>query len=194
MQIRSKTWIALCLAALAGALALFAAGCGEDDNPTTVTVYDTTYVVDPDRVYIQMERLGNPLTSEVFLAKREHPHHNSVGPASDVASFKDQVEGTITGLGRTTMIATTVSSVLLPDELIVDTSKSSASAGWLSWALAAGYGGRKLDGDAVDLGLVAVFGNVLDPAATVATCLTTDNVGANDRAFSSTFPYLGTAH
>ena len=80
----------------------------------------------------------------------------------------------------------------------MDATKSPATAGWLSWALANGYGGRKLTDDVVDLGLSAIFSSFLNP--TNAYCapfqlpLCTDNVGANDVAFSATFPYLAAPH
>ena len=60
---------------------------------------------------------------------------------------------------------------------------------WLSW-LFGGFGGRSLSDDVVDIGLGAIFGNLLGNAANVTPGLTTDNVDANDAAFSSTFPYL----
>ena len=67
------------------------------------------------------------------------------------------------------------------------------TAGWLSWALAAGYGGRKLNDDVVDAGLTAVFGNLLDPNATVLTGLTSDNISTSVRTYPTTFPYLEAA-
>jgi len=81
----------------------------------------------------------------------------------------------------------------LPDELIIQTDKDPASAGWLSWALANGWGGRKLGDDVVDAGLSAIFGSLLDPSNT-SPGLTTDNVAANDVAFGATFPYLAAPH
>jgi len=78
--------------------------------------------------------------------------------------------------------------VLLPDMLIVQTNKATTSAGWLSWALADGWGGRNLGDDVVDAGLAAIFGSLLD-ADNVSPGLTTDNVGS-DSPFQQTFPYL----
>jgi hypothetical protein len=91
--------------------------------------------------------------------------------------------------GRQDNVANTIAAVLLPDMLIVQTNKAGSTAGWLTWALADGYGGRKLADDVVDAGLSAIFGPLLSPA-NVTTQLTTDNISANDRAFASTFPYL----
>ena len=90
---------------------------------------------DPNRVYTQIERLGNPLVSEVFLAKRDHGFFNAGAPSTDVANFKAKLEEFVrTVAGRNTTVQTTLSSVLLPDMLIVQTDKAGNTAGWLTWA------------------------------------------------------------
>ena len=156
--------------------------CGDDDDITGP---------DPDRVYSQIERLGNPLVSEVFFMKRDHGLHNSTAPSTDIANgFKTKIEAFVRDVaGRNTTVQTTLSTVLVPDMLLVFPNRAGSSAGWLSWALANGWGGRKLSDDVVDAGLAAVFGTLLD-ASNVSPGLATDNVAANDKAFSSTFPYL----
>lgn len=173
------------------ALGLAMTGCNDDDKTTG------TPTLDPNRTYVQIERLGNPLVSEVFFPKRDHGFHNAAAPVNDVANFKTLLEGFVSGpgsvAGRPTAVATTLSSVLLPDMLIVDTMKPGSSAGWLSWALAAGYGGRKLTDDVVDAGLSALFGPLLSTEAQ-SPGLASDNVNANDATFSATFPYLAVPH
>lgn len=156
---------------------------------------DTNTIVGPDtnRTYTQIERLGNPLVSEVFLAKRDHGFFNTGMPATDVANFKARLEAFVaTAAGRNTTVQTTLSGVLLPDMLIVQTDKPGNTASWLSWALANGYGGRKLSDDVVDAGLAAIFGTLLDPNNTTPA-LTSDNVGPAVRTFSTAFPYLNPA-
>jgi hypothetical protein len=154
----------------------------------------TIFGPDPDRIYVQVERLGNPLVSEVMFPKRNHGFHNSGQPSTDVVDFKDDVEAFVRDVaGRRAVVQTTLSSVLLPDMLVVQTQKSPGTAGWLAWALADGYGGRKLSDDVVDAGLMAIFGSLLD-SQNVSPGLTTDNVNANDRAFAATFPYLAEPH
>jgi hypothetical protein len=149
------------------------------------------------RMYDQVQRLGNPLVSEVFLAKRSHPQHGTTGPADDVAGIGDEFKSFVTGVaGRSQTLANTLASVLLPDMLIVQTDKPVASAGWLTWLpqLGNGWGGRKLPDDVVDLGLLAIFGDPfgIDPAGAAGKeALTTDNV-ASDSPFLATFPYLAT--
>jgi uncharacterized protein DUF4331 len=168
-------------------LAGLGAGCSDDNTPSGI---------DPDAAFNQVQRLGNPLVSEALLAKRNHPLHGSIGPAEDTLGFTDlrpEVKGFIANVaGRNATVQNTLAAVLLPDMLIIDTSKDPSTSGWLSWALANGWGGRKLTDDVVDAALAAVFGNLLDPN-NVTAGYATDNVG-NDNTFSNAFPYLGTAN
>jgi hypothetical protein len=175
------------LAALGVALIATAVACSDGD---TVTGTPT----DAAKTYNQVQRLGNPLVSEVFLLKRDHAFHGSSDPSDDVANFSAKVKGFVAAFRpNATGLQTTLASVLLPDVLIVQTDKAQSTAGWLTWALANGYGGRKLSDDVVDTGLSAVFSDLLDPTQAVckpgALPLCTDNVGSHG-AFTSTFPYL----
>src|SRR5438128_9173545 len=61
---KTSKWLAPAMLGLA-----LVAGCNEDAVQPSVA-----------RSYNQVQRLGNPLVSEVFLAKRSHPVHGSVGP------------------------------------------------------------------------------------------------------------------
>ena len=169
-----------------GALVL-AAACGSDSNTTTAPIQNT-------RAYNQVQRLGNPLLNEVFLAKKDHPFHGSVGPSVDAATFSTTVKGFAAAFRpQATTLQNTLAAVLLPDVLVIQTDKAASTAGWLSWALANGYGGRKLTDDVVDTGLSAIFSDLLDPTQAVckpgALPLCTDNVGSHS-TFTTTFPYL----
>ena len=185
------------IAAITIASAIAMVSACSDNNNGTVTGTDNT------RVYHQIERLGNPLVSEVFFPKRDHGLDNNKSPIDDpltMAAGGTDVPGHIRSFvsqfpGRTEKTITTLQAVLSPDELLVYPNRAGATAGWLSWALqpGVGYGGRKLTDDVVDTGLASVFGNALDPAQPVLAGLTSDNVGASVRTFSSTFPYLGVA-
>jgi len=150
--------------------------------------------IDGKHVYEQVEFLGNPLVSEVTIVKANHDEYNRTQPYN-TATFGPQSLAFINAFrGSQPEVANTLGAVLYPDMLIVDSSKDPGTAGWLSWALAGGWGGRKLSDDVVDAGLSAIFGTVV--TATGAYCangalpLCTDNVPANDKAFSGTFPYL----
>jgi hypothetical protein len=194
------------------ALALCAAvvGCGDSTGRSaqssitgpTMSQHDNADDQDDEaddaRIYDQVDFLGNPLVSEVTIAKANHARYNLTQPYN-TAEFLPQTAAFVTNVaGRPAALAATLGSVLYPDVLVVDASKPPATAGWLSWALANGWGGRKLTDDVVDIGLTAIFSTLLSP--TGASCapftlpLCTDNVGNNDVAFSATFPYLATPH
>jgi len=175
---KTSKWLAPAMLGLA-----LVAGCNEDAVQPSVA-----------RSYNQVQRLGNPLVSEVFLAKRSHPVHGSVGPDRDVALISAELKAFVaTVAGRDVTLQNTLAAVLLPDELIVQTDKAPATAGWLSWALANGWGGRTLTDDVVDAGLAAIFGPLLDPNNT-SPGLESDHVSANDVPFLATFPYLAAPH
>ena len=185
-------------ALMAFVVALFALGACSD-TAKDATGLDMTQAFfddegDDDKVYDQVEFLGNPLVSEVTIAKANHDAYNRTQPYNS-ATFGPQSLAFINAFrGGQPVVANTLGAVLYPDILIVESSRNPATAGWLSWALAAGWGGRKLSDDVVDAGLSAIFGKIV--TATGAFCdnftlpLCTDNVGANDKTFSSTFPYL----
>lgn len=189
MTTRLRHW-ALIPAALG--LLLTAGGCSDDNTDNGNGPTET-------RAYNQVQRLGNPLLSEVLLSKRSHPTHGTTGPGDDAALIASEVLGFLTGPGsvaqRDPAYANVLGSVLIPDMLIVQTDKDPTNAGWLTWLNLApftnGYGGRKLDDDVVDLALLAVFGDPFgaDPTHTTPS-LTTDNVG-NDSQFLNAFPYVG---
>ncbi|MBC7843835.1 MAG: DUF4331 family protein [Gemmatimonadaceae bacterium] len=144
--------------------------------------------------YEQVEFLGNPLVSEVTIVKANHDRYNRTQPYNS-AEFGAQSLAFINAFrGNQPEVANTLGAVLYPDMLIVESSRNPATSGWLSWALANGWGGRNLKDDVVDAGLSAIFGKVVSPNG--AYCengqlpLCTDNVPANDKAFSTRFPYL----
>ena len=188
------------VAMMAFALAVFTLGACSDTPKQDMTGLDMSQDSffddegDDNKVYDQVEFLGNPLVSEVTIAKANHDAYNRTQPYNS-ATFGPQSLAFINAFrGGQPAVANTLGAVLYPDILVVESSRNPASAGWLSWALAAGWGGRKLSDDVVDAGLSAIFGKIV--TATGAFCdnftlpLCTDNVGVNDKAFSNTFPYL----
>ena len=180
---------------------IFALGACSDNNQKDIAGPAVSQVNaadddagDDNTVYEQVEFLGNPLVSEVTITKANHDEYNRTQPYN-TATFGPQSLAFINAFrAAQPEVANTLGAVLYPDMLIVESSRSAASAGWLSWALANGWGGRKLSDDVVDAGLTAIFGKLI--SANGAYCdnftlpLCTDKVGANDKAFSNTFPYL----
>jgi hypothetical protein len=190
------TWNATRLAGSALVALALATGCSAESAPTAVGSPTSARAgaAAESRVYEQLDFLGNPLVAEVTIVKANHDAYNRTMPyASD--TYRPETESFIVNVaGRPLAYAQVVSSVLYKDMLIVDSSKPASSAGWLSWALSNGYGGRKLTDDVVDIGLYAIFSSLLSPdgasCAPGALPLCTDNVSANDKPFLSTFPYL----
>ena len=183
MQLRTLTRAVrgLALVSAAAAVSLVAAACSDDNNtgPTT------------PRMYNQAQRLGNPLVSEVLLSKRDHEVHASIGPDQDGAIVAPLVVDFMTNVaGRDPAYINAIAPALIPDVLVVDTSKDPATASWLSTTLSSGWGGRKLDDDVVDLALTAVFGSALGDPDHATPELTTDNVAFDSPGITSTFPYL----
>jgi hypothetical protein len=176
--------------AMAGAIAslALATACGSDNTTITGTTSNTV------RTFNQVQRLGNPLVSEVFLMKKDHPFHGSIAPDGDVAAFAGTVKGFVAAFRpQATTLQNTLAAVLLPDVLIVQSDKATSTAGWLSWALSNGWGGRKLTDDVVDVGLSGIFSDLLDSTQFVCKPFTlplcTDNVGSHS-TFQTAFPYL----
>ena len=172
------------------AVALLAAGTAcSDDNVTGLNVGTKTYN--------QVQRLGNPLVSEVLLMKRDHAFHGSIGPDADVASLAPKVKAFVAAFRpNATALQNAIAGTLLPDMLTVFTNEAQSTAGYLSYVLATsktGYGGRKLGDDVVDISLTAVFSDLLDPTESVCKPfvlpLCTDNVPSHG-GFATTFPYL----
>jgi hypothetical protein len=175
----------LALAAAVAATGLAATACSDDDTGTGPTI---------PRMFNQVQRLGNPLVSEVLLSKRNHPTHGSIGPNQDATLVAPEVVDFLTTVaGRDPAYIQAIAPALIPDVLVVDTSKDpTGPSGWLTWLpqLGGGYGGRKLTDDVVDLALTAVFGDALGDAAHATPQLTTDFVSDDSPNITSTFPYL----
>src|SRR3989442_7500605 len=88
------------------------------------------------RSYNQVQRLGNPLVSEVFLAKRSHPVHGSVGPDRDVALISTELKAFVANVaGRNATVQNTLAAVLLPDELDRKSTRLNSSHVRISYAV-----------------------------------------------------------
>ncbi len=176
-----------------------AAACSDTDStglPRATDAASTNAAVNAEgrRVYEQIERLANPLVSEVTVVKARHELYNKGNPSTDVSTHSADVSAFVTGVaGRDNAYAAAIAGALLPDKLLIYPKRDGTPVFWLSWVFG-GYGGRTLNDDVVDIGLGAIFGDLLGNTNNVTPGLTTDNVPANDVPFRTTFPYLGVAH
>jgi len=169
--------------------------------------------------YVQIERLARPAIKEATENFANHDTTNRVSPESsttDSVLFNSIATFDTTVAGRTAAHAGVLQSVLIPDEMVADLSKTDAGGYFGADFGLAGktFGGRLLTDDVIDTDLAAVFGTLTDslgatngtPGNTTppysgkpALCLSTDNVGpsvqvtGND-GISTTFPYVGAPH
>lgn len=194
--------------ALAAAMAATLAGCGGSGvninpaAPSVISMWTTTSV--PTRgSWEQMDRLARPVVNEVLatVANDRHQVNDRVSPESDRDELQNDIESFLVfPANRSVAIRNVIKSVLVPDMLKFDVSKSD-SAAYLGvetgGATGGKFGGRKLTDDVVDISLGVVFGTTvsdlgLAPADgnQIAT-LTSDNVDASGKQFTNTFPYLG---
>ncbi len=156
-------------------------------------------------VYQQIELLSRPVVKELFETFDSHAITNVRSPYFDseipnsVSYFMSHVAG------RSAAISKVVTSVLYPNEMLFDVSKSGNAAylGVETGGKTGGkFGGRGLTDDVIDTSLGVVFGNTI-PALGLApddhkenNCLTNEHVysGQGGRQTQPGFPYLATPH
>lgn len=164
--------------------------CSDDDGPTP----------DPS-VYTTVDQMGRPAINTVFnffgTADVKNAYNLTLpsNGSTNAAAFKGILDAlqtyifldpaefeNILGIGNEAL-----AGVLAVDALSSD--KTSASA----------YGslnGRALADDVIDVTLLLAFADQSDAGANngVKDGVSSDNVDANDKSFSSTFPYLASPH
>jgi hypothetical protein len=117
--------------------------------------------------WVQLDRMARPAINTVFIPEDQKDAFNSNTPDRDKGIYTDEVTAALDSLASPA--TATLAGLLLPDILTVDLSKP---VGYLN--------GRGLPDDVIDISLQAITGNT-----TIG-----DGVNANDRPFSTTFPYL----
>lgn len=119
--------------------------------------------------WVQLDRMGRPAINTVFIPADQKDAFNNNTPDRDVAIYMDEVKAALNSLASPATDA--LAGILLPDTLTVDLSKP---VKYLN--------GRGLADDVIDISLQAITGST-----TIG-----DGVNANDRAFTTTFPYMAT--
>ena len=124
-----------------------------------IGVWMTTSVFtgSPNFNYIQQDRLARPAVNEVLatVTNRRHEFNNKHVPTDDPspAALKGDIESFLVfPAGRSLAIRTVIESILTPDVMIADLSKS-GDAAYLGVETAGAFGGRKLSDDIVDTSL-----------------------------------------
>lgn len=163
------------------AMALFAlvlTGCDKKDM--NAANFDTS------GTYMQNDQMGRPAVNTVFVNSARKNEFNVTVPAAQNAAFNAQFQSVLTGFGYTQNALgqdkATFAGLLATDVLNVKTNGVTTFFDGTNVLT-----GRALADDVIDTELLLIFGG---PAGTSNPGLTKDNVNANDKAFSTTFPYL----
>ena len=189
-------------------IALVAVGCGGSSGTalpsgnTKIGLWATTSVKSGS-VYIQQDRLANPVVNEVFatFANDRHKINNLAIPTNDRNELANDIQSFMVGVaGRSQATTDVVKAVLVPDIMIADLGVN-AKAAYLgvqtNGATGSLAGGRALEDDVVDMSLGVVFGTTISALGLAPAdgneilTLTSDNVGMGGEHFKTTFPYLG---
>jgi len=117
----------------------------------------------------RIDRIGRPAINTVLIPSARKDEFNQAEPVNDPDAFGDDVRAAILSLSGDAAHAATLTDILLPDVLTIDTS---SSAGFLN--------GRQLADDVIDAEL-----NLLTRGG-----VTGDGVDANNVPFLNVFPYL----
>lgn len=155
--------------------------CGDDDDMTMESP-------DFSGTYSQADQLARPAINTVFVGSSEKDAFNTTIPSNMGAQFSSAFESRLLALnpGYTTnalgLDAATFSGVLATDVLTVATDGTTTFFDGVNVLT-----GRALEDDVIDVELLLIFGG---PDGSANPGLTSDNVDANDKAFSSSFPYL----
>ena len=166
------------------AAALFVSCDDNGDSPEASLDFSGTYV--------QQDQMARPAVNTVFIASgAPKDAFNSAIPSAMGASYQSVFQSRLLALnsGYTTnalgQTAAQLTGLLATDVLNVKkTGKTTFFDGTNILT------GRALADDVIDVELLLIFGG---PMGTSNAALTSDHVNANDKAFTSTFPYLASA-
>jgi hypothetical protein len=152
------------------------ASCKKDETTTPVVNY-----------YAQQEQMGRPAINTVFNVAADKDAFNTSIPSQQGAAFATKFAAVLTGFGYKTNAlgqdGKTFAGLLATDVLNASTTAPVTTFYDGKNLLT----GRNLTDDVIDVELLLIFGGAdfkSNPG------LTSDNVGANDKAFSASFPYL----
>ena len=157
-------------------------GCSDDDTTTP------PQTIDFSGTYTQKDQMGRPAINTVFVSSGNKDAFNITTPSTMGAAFQSAFQTQLLALnpGYTTNLlgldAPTFTGVLATDVLNVKTTGATTFYDGTNVLT-----GRALADDVIDVELILIFGG---PNATQNSGLTSDNVGSNDKAFLTSFPYL----
>jgi len=156
--------------------------CKKSDDMPAATVY-----------YEQQDQMGRPAINTVFVSvAADKDVFNTTVPSAMSAAFQAKFQARLMALnpGYTTNALTqnaaTFTGLLATDVLNVTTSNTTPTTFFDGTNVLTG---RNPGDDVINVELLLIFGG---PTGASNPTLTNDHVDANDKAFSTTFPYLAT--
>lgn len=145
----------------------------------------------PTVFYQQQDQMARPAINTVFVtAAADKDAFNTTIPSAMGAAFQSKFQARLLGLNpayTTNALgqnAATLTGLLATDVMGVSTTGVTTFFDGTNVLT-----GRALGDDVIDVELLLIFGG---PAGTSNPGLTKDNVNANDKVFSTSFPYLAT--
>ncbi len=158
----------------------FLTSCDKDDDQ--MDSFDTS------GTYTQNDQMARPAINTVFVNSARKNEFNTTIPTAMNGAFNAQFQSVLTTFGYTQNALgqdkATFAGLLVTDVLNVAMSGTTTFFDGTNVLT-----GRALADDVIDTELLLIFGG---PAGTANPTLTKDNVNANDKAFSTSFPYLAT--
>lgn len=163
-------------------LSLLIISCSDDDNN------DVQITTDFSGTFTTNDQMGRPAINTVFVDGSKKDAFNTTVPANQGVAFQSDFEARLLALNPnyTTnalgMDAATFTGALATDVLTVTLDGKTTFFDGTNVLT-----GRALADDVISVELLLIFGG---SAGTDNPGLTDDNVSANDKAFSTSFPYL----
>lgn len=143
---------------------------------------------DPEvKVYYELQdQMARPAINTVFIDAAAKDSFNTTVPTQQGAKFGYKFTNTLTAFGYTSnalgLDKATFAGLLSTDVLNVSTTGKTTFFDGTNVLT-----GRALADDVIDTELLLIFGG---PTGTSNPTLTSDNIGSNDKAFLTSFPYL----
>jgi hypothetical protein len=173
--------------AIAVVCAIGAVSCNNDDN-----YGDAMVSTDFSGTFVQQDQMARPAINTVFIASGQpKDDFNAAIPSAMGAKYQPIFQSRLLALnsGYTTnalgLTAAQFTGVLATDVLNVKTSGKTTFFDGTNVLT-----GRALADDVIDVELILIFGG---PTGGSNSGLTSDHVDANDKAFTTSFPYLAAA-
>lgn len=170
---------------------LVAFNCSNDDD---AAVAGPTGPSGPDftGVYTQQDQMGRPAVNTVFVSSGSKDMFNTTVPSNQNAAFQSMFEANLTALSPAYanpgdanalgLDAATFTGLLATDVLNVSLDGTTTFYDGTNVLT-----GRTLADDVITVELLLIFGG---EDFSENPTLSNDNVDANDKAFSTSFPYL----